>query len=329
MPDTFNRGELELKITVHQLLPWPYYFRALPLFLAGVYSCLKYRPVLIEAESPIISGLAAFLLSRLFRLPYLVEYRASYHNVSQFRLRFIPNRLKFQLLNYLISVTAGRADAVIANSRHYRQFLKKRGINSIVINPGLQVPNPPKHRSSHPLIIGYLGRLVPEKGVDVLISSLTLLPAEVIKNIQVEIAGDGPDRRRLSQLSHRLGLDNTISFLGFRSAAYCLNRWSILVNPNLVNHPLEMVNAEAAYFGVPVICFGRRSLPETVLHHKTGLKLVSRTPQALAQAIQTLYRNPALRRQLSRTGRSFARQNFAFSDQINRLHLLYRDIGVI
>jgi glycosyltransferase involved in cell wall biosynthesis len=323
-------GPLEAKITIHPLIPFPYYFRFIPLFLQGFFIYLKYKPSLVEAESPIISGLAGALLKSIFKCKLVIEYRASYDQLLLIKATFLPKRFKHYLYRRLSDFSLSRANGCIANSKYYHQQLQRRGFHSVIINPGLQYPplKPTKIRTNN-FIIGYLGRLVPEKGVSLLLDAVSLLNNMITPTkIAVEIAGDGPEKQRLKRQAQRLKLAGQIKFLGLSPNYQTLARWSLLINPNLVSHPLEMVNAEAAYMGVPVICFGSPDTPETVIHHRTGIKLKQISAAAIADAILTLYQNPKTRQALGRKASEFAHTSYRFENQVTLLKQLYLRLGL-
>ncbi|NMC35718.1 glycosyltransferase [Candidatus Beckwithbacteria bacterium] len=320
-------GPLEKKVFIHLLPPWPYYLAALPLFFWGLYWSLKLKPISIEAESPIISGPAAVLLGKLLKKPSLVEVRASYDELPKHKLTFLPLPVKQCLLNLVLIPTLKHANIVIANSKLYKKQLAKLGIKSYELNPGLQ--NTPKkiQKSKHTICtIGYLGRLVPEKGVDILIEALAQLNS---LNFRLEIAGLGPSQDKLKQLVKKRGLIKKVSFLGFTNNFKALASWDILINPNLVKHPLEMVNAEAAFMGVPVLCFGNQDYPETVIDGQTGLKIKNVNSKALAQALQKLIKNSKLRKRLGQQSQAFALKNYSFISQVKRLKQFYQENNII
>ena len=321
---------LEKKIIIHHILPWPYYLRCLPLFIYGFYYAHKYKPILIEAESPIISGVAAVLIGKILSIPTIVEVRASYHHLIKFHLTFIPLTIKKSILNFIYFRVLTHANAVIANSSLYQTNLNQHHIPSTVINPGLQYPPPTSNQKSSIPIIGYLGRLVPEKGVRLLIDAASILTNDAsCPHFKVEIAGNGPEQSSLIDLVNQLNLNHRISFLGQVPNYSTLKRWYLLVNPNLVHHPLEMVNAEAALLGVPVICFGTSRYPETVKHLQTGIKIKSSTSPQLAKAIKHLLTHPSLHHQLSQNGPKFARRHYCFESQVSRLRQLYQQLDLI
>jgi glycosyltransferase involved in cell wall biosynthesis len=269
-------GVLEKKIVIHQTIRWPYYLSPVILFGYGFYYAWNLKPKMIEAESPILSGVAAVVLGKLFRIPVLVEVRASYDQLIKMKLPFIPLQFKKVVLDAVQMFVFSHANVVVANSKTYQKEIKKMGFEAVVINPGLQYPPKKINLEMKKKIIGYLGRLVQEKGVDYLLRACKSIEKDLVKDgWSIEIAGDGPERKNLENLALQLFKDSKlkVKFLGFVNNYEALSRFSILVNPCYLIHPLEMVNVEAAYMHVPVVCFGTKEVPETVLNGKTGVKV--------------------------------------------------------
>ncbi len=141
--------------------------------------------------------------------------------------------------------------------------------------------------------IGYAGRLVPEKGIFLLLDALDLLPP----NIRLFTAGAGTENVIRSLRTHprvcHLGLLQDLSRL--------FSEIDILVVPSLTiptfKEQFGRVIAEAFSCGIPVVGSDSGSIPEIV--GEEGLIYPERSPQALSDRILELYANQALYRQLS------------------------------
>lgn len=326
-----TQGPLEKKIIVHLLPPCPYYLATIGLFIWGLYYALKLKPLSIESESPHISGPAAIIISRIMNIPSLIEYRASYHEILNIRFPKIPISIKRYILDAIIWPTLKHANGVIANSNTYKAYIHQYGINSYVINPGiLDFPENKSKVITRPIKIGYLGRLVPEKGIQILIEACNILQQNSqTPQFQLHIAGSGPQEQQLKKLIAKYHLEKQTTFHGFADNQKFLREIHILINPNTVSHPLEMVNAEAAYLHTPVICFADGETPETVIDQQTGIKVHKKNPQALAKAISKLINNPKLYKYLSQQSHSFATSNYSFDNQVLELKKIYTQLQII
>jgi glycosyltransferase involved in cell wall biosynthesis len=327
-----ERTMLEKKIIVHRLPPWPHYVKTIPLLVYGAYLIMKLKPASIEAESPLFSGLAAVMLHKLTRVPALIEVRTTFSSMLHHRLPWIPAPVKSHLLDHIQRFVLSQATAVIVNSRYYRNWLRTLGIEATIINPGLQLAFIPIHNPSHPppIILGYMGRLVSEKGPQILIQAITHLREQNdgLPPFQVHIAGNGPLKSSLIQSIKQCKLSSIIKLVGQKPNTV-IATYDILINPCLVDAPLEMVNVEAAAMGVPVVTFGRSDCPETVIHGQTGIVVKTKTPAALAKAIRMLMINENKRITMGQKALKRIPSSYLFNNQVTRLHRLYRQLNLL
>jgi glycosyltransferase involved in cell wall biosynthesis len=101
----------------------------------------------------------------------------------------------------------------------------------------------------------FLGRLVTDKGADVLLAALALLAAEGVRP-RLTVIGDGPEAPRLREQATRLGLGGQIDFLGARQGeelVEILNRHRILVVPSRYEEPFGIVALEGIACGCAVV----------------------------------------------------------------------------
>ncbi len=97
----------------------------------------------------------------------------------------------------------------------------------------------------------FVGRLVSDKGVDVLLDALALLAAEGLRP-GLAVIGEGPERLRLEEQARRLGIERQVDFQGTRTGedlVTVLNRHRILVAPSRYNEPFGIVALEGIACG--------------------------------------------------------------------------------
>jgi glycosyltransferase involved in cell wall biosynthesis len=133
----------------------------------------------------------------------------------------------------------------------------------------------------------FLGRLIAQKGVDDLLAAAALLPGRP----RVDIAGDGPERRRLQGMAAELALD--ARFHGFveeaaRDALY--RRSALLCVPSReiagLSEGAPLVIAEAQQYGLPVVATAVGGIPELMAQAQPGSALVRPgAPALLAEAL--------------------------------------------
>ena len=173
--------------------------------------------------------------------------------------------------------------------------------------------------------IGFLGRLEPVKGVDVLIEAAAQLthPASVV------IAGAGPEKSRLEGLVVARRLQDRIRFYGevpYAEVPGFLKALDVLVLPSKTLLPLHKeqfgrVLVEAMAAGVPVVGSSSGAVPEVI--GEAGLVVPERDPSALAAALDMLLADPGLRQTLAERGRQRVMSQYAWPVLAARTRELY------
>ena len=103
--------------------------------------------------------------------------------------------------------------------------------------------------------LAFVGRLVSDKGMDVLLDALALLAIERLRP-RLTVVGEGPERPRLEEQAARLGIAGQVSFLGTRTngeLVETLNRHRILVVPSRYREPFGIVALEGIACGCVVV----------------------------------------------------------------------------
>jgi polysaccharide biosynthesis protein PelF len=188
---------------------------------------------------------------------------------------------------------------------------------------------------ARPMRVGFVGRVVPIKDVITLIRAcaLALHRADLemwIIGPQVE---DPPYVRRCVELVDTLGLGSRIEFLGPRPAAEIYPQLDLIILTSLSEgQPLVILEAHAA--GLPVIATdvgACRELLEGVDGvdrdlGPSGIVTGVANPAAIADALVTLARDPALRRAMGRAGRERVVRSYQLSGVIGRYDAIYSDM---
>lgn len=165
-------------------------------------------------------------------------------------------------------------DAILANSHAAKRILElkwdvKLPIR-IVENPlkPTITPSPAPKQAKRELTLGYIGRLIPLKGVSLLLHALTHLRQEPVT---LKIAGDGPEKEALLKEAKRLNVP--VTFYGaIKDVSAFYDSIDVLIVPS-IREPLGLVAQEAALRGCPVIAANVDGLPEVVKHNTTGFCL--------------------------------------------------------
>jgi len=179
---------------------------------------------------------------------------------------------------------------------------------------------PPERVAAGP-VVGAVGRLSREKGIDVLLRALVELPEATGL-----IVGDGPERAALEQLARGLGIDGRVVFTGYTpDARRFLGAIDVLALPSRFEAlPLSAVEAMLAQR--PVVATNVGSVDEAVIDGETGVLVPAENPAALAHAIGTLLADPGRARSLGAAGRERALARFSAAAMAQAYEALYDEV---
>lgn len=144
----------------------------------------------------------------------------------------------------------------------------------------------------------FVGRLVSDKGVDLLLRALKLLQNEN-SSPDLTIVGSGPEEQSLRNLTSELVLDRQVTFVGQKSGAALaeiLNRHQILVVPSRWAEPFGVVALEGIACGCVVVGSEKGGLKDAI--GPCGLTFANGDIGALALQLQRLLSEPGLQSNL-------------------------------
>jgi rhamnosyl/mannosyltransferase len=181
-----------------------------------------------------------------------------------------------------------------------------------------------RNRTTSPIVL-FVGRLVPYKGVDVLLHAVKGLDAETI------IIGDGPCRMSLMALAYDCGLQDKVRFVGDVSDAELLawyHACDVFVLPSVTRQEaFGMVQLEAMLCGHPVISTNLRTGTSWVnQHERTGVVVKSGDVIELRDALSRLLGCQELRDQFGDAGRKRVLEVFTAETMCQATVTMYQDV---
>ena len=189
------------------------------------------------------------------------------------------------------SVFAHDIDAVAAVSRPILDAHLRHGVFRDIANAHRRViwngveRRPVAGERQGPLTFGFLGRLVPEKGLGVLLEACRRLPSE---GWRLRVAGRAPDGSPGFEADAR-GLP--VEFLGFTEAGEFLSSVDVLVAPSIWEEPFGLTIVEAYAAGAAVIGSDRGAIGELVGSVAPQWVVPGDDPEALAVCMSHVLRN--------------------------------------
>jgi glycosyltransferase involved in cell wall biosynthesis len=164
-------------------------------------------------------------------------------------------------------------------------------------------------------------RLVAQKGLSFLLEAAPEIP-----DVQIVIAGDGPEQTELATRARDLGLADRVDFLGHRDDVPQLLACSdVVVLPSL-NEGLPLAALEAMSAEKPVVATLIGGTDEAIVNGKTGLLVPPGDPGALAGAIRRLLSDPGLAASMGRAGRTLVEESFSCVETVERVTRVYSDL---
>ena len=258
-------------------------------------------------------------LARKITAPYV----AYLHGVIADEARFERGLTRWSLNLQAMAeqAAARRAVRVLAPSRYTAGRIHELyGVESTrveVVPPGFDVERwqqalrAVESPARDGLTILCVARMYPRKNHAGLLRAMGLLKPR-FPNATLRIVGAGPEHARLVRLAERLGLRDTVQFLGqvpFPRLVAEYAACDVFCLPSL-QEGFGMVFAEAMTAGKPIVACKAGGTPEIVIHGENGLLSAPGNDRSLAEGLATLLRDADLRRQIGGVNRAQSSQRF-------------------
>jgi glycosyltransferase involved in cell wall biosynthesis len=284
----------------------------------------RFQPQATLAFFGVPSGAAAWLIKKLYRIPYIVSLRGG--DVPGFRP--YDFRIYHQLVGPFLRVIWRNASAVVANSRGLRQlaqaFDSRFEISIIPNGIDLDSYKSAGRNWTFPRLLS-AGRIVHQKGLDLAMRALGGL-----RELQWEwyIAGDGPQVPMLQALADELGIRDRVFFLGWQSREQllkCYQEANIFLFPS--RHE-GMPNAllEAMASGLPVVASCIAGNEELVLNGETGYLVPSEDIERLQAALKKILSDAAAREHMGAASRQRVEANYSWESTAQQYALLLEKV---
>lgn len=238
-----------------------------------------------------------------------------------------------QVLVAMVRLRLVRAlvDVALAPSHHLADLLRGQGFPDVrqlhyFVEEEEGLAGPIRQREPKNLL--YLGRLVPEKGIDVLLAALPRILTEV-PGTRLTIVGGGPLAGDLRRRAHELGTGDAVRFHTQVPHAEVRNFYASAtakVLPSIWSENSPLTAYECLAAGLPILGSRIGGIPDLVRDGETGLLFRPRDPADLAEKAVRLLRMPAEERaELSRRGRELAR-TLSRERNVGTVEAVYREV---
>lgn len=306
---------------------WPLVKPAwLPTYISIYRSAKRQPPHLVLCGKALFEGLIGYYLKQYLGIPYIVFTYAS--EIGEWATR---PRTRRQLTRVLTA--ANRVVYINDETKKMLLDLGVKGNQLIKIWPGVasqyfSTPEQSRHEAiaaTYKLRTPYIltvTRLIPRKGVDLLIEAFASLDQTKYGHVQLVIAGTGPEEERLQQLAKQNYMGRSINFLGHVPdsdlPALYTDAYLFALTPRTIKHDIEgfgIVYLEAAAAGVPALATRGGGTSEAVIHNQTGV-LVQPTAAAIRDGLEHFLDRPKERNRLAVAARQRAYNEFRWPKRI-------------
>lgn len=172
--------------------------------------------------------------------------------------------------------------------------------------------------------VGIVATLRDWKGHDILFEAWPAIRREV-PDVRLIIVGDGPYRDRLDARVARLGIGDSLRFVGHQeNVTDWLNAFDVFTLPSWGDEGVPQAIMQAMACGKAVVTTPVGAITEAVVADRTGLIVPPRAAQALGAAIVRVLRDEALRASLGKAGLERAGKEFGIDAMLDRMEAVFR-----
>ncbi len=303
-------------------------------------------------------------IKHILQAAYLVDRLLPHYSIDRFHAHFAHSPTSVALYAHMLSgipfgFTAHAKDIYTSDpiqlaekidraafvitcteyNRRYLDQLPKSGNTPLFrvyhgIDLRLFTSNEAPIRPTAPYRVLTVARLTAKKGIHTVLSALGLLQDWGV-DFRYTVIGDGEEKENLMRLADDLGLQGRIVWMGTQPHDVVLDQYrnsdvfviGCEVAANGDRDGIPNVLAESMAMGVPVVATRVSAIPELVKHETSGLLVEPGQPHAMAQAIERMLTDEALRSRVMDTAKQVVSERFDNRKWIRRLADIHLSSG--
>ena len=267
------------------------------------------------------AGAVARLAALLARVPTVYTPHAWSFLAAGSRIE----RLLYRMVETVLSLVTRRIVCVSEGERELGRQVGARAKCTVIPNgidppaEALQNGNPRRDGS---VVVGTVGRLAPQKGIDLLLEAAFLVTSRR-PEVRFRIAGDGPSAAELHARAEELGIDDRARFDGLVDGPWgVLRELDVFVLPSRwEGMPFTLLEAMSG--GLPVVSFDVGGVRDLIIDERHGVVVAPGDVTGFAEAIVRYVDDPDQRRRTGRAARERVLQHFTFDRMVERNRELY------
>lgn len=267
---------------------------------------------LITTQTPFLDGLIGCWLKSILQKPLLVQLHISQPGDQAWLTESVSNGVRTVIARWVIR----RANGIRVNTERIGNWLtenwgvKQAKIYVNPVSPIQLVADPDTSKSDKPTVL-YVGRLSPEKGVDVLLRAFAQI-IMILPKARLLIVGDGPETESLQALAKDLDLvkDKNIMFIGSvvpeSLPQYYQEAWIVALPSR--HESYGRVILEAFAMARPVVATDTEGAKTLISEAEDGLIVPGEDPFKLGQQLIYLLTQPDIAVEMGKRGQAKAAQ---------------------
>jgi glycosyltransferase involved in cell wall biosynthesis len=214
-------------------------------------------------------------------------------------------------------------ERVTVASEYIRQLSISNGVAADRVSVIPYYTSCPAHVTpAHSRTILFVGRITPEKGLDLLLDALTRVPGDW----HLSVVGDGIGMAQTRARVHDMGLAPRVTFHGWLNGDALVQAYrdaAVVVVPSRWPEPFGIVGIEAMAHGRPVVAFGVGGIPEWLTDGVGGFVVPPADVATMADRIVSVLANPAEAEAMALRGRARVLRDFSEEAHLDKLVPLY------
>ena len=313
-----------------EIITNPYFNYDLRKFFDILRTCKVRKIDLIHAHlhKDILGGLISTYVQRI---PVLVhEHGAIFQPGIQYKMfRLLLRLLKHRAAGFIATSQSTAAQLTSASGIDPSRIqVIYNAVDTAVFRPDADARRRIRQTlgySETDTVIGFVGRLSPDKGIDLLVEAMGLLASEN-SAMKLLIVGSGPMEKHLREKTDALRISPRVHFAGFQpSPAEWINAFDIACLPSRYES-FGLAAAEMMTMKIPLICTAVGGLKELTENGRNALVIRQNTPRHIASAIDLLAADAAMQATLSNNAFDFSR-HFSIDAFISKIEALYSNLA--
>jgi len=287
----------------------------------------EFKPDILQSFL-FFDNILARIFGRILKVPVIISGQRNVETKRSFKRNFL-DKITINLAHYIISNSEAGKKLIINRERFNpsKIFVCPNGIdfkNVVKLREEQKQEIKDYYKiKDNQFIIGFVGYLTEQKGVENLLKAVSLIQNELKNKIKVLIIGDGDKKEELEKMSKELKIDAKVHFFGFQKNGFrFISMFDIFVLPSLWEGQPNVL-LEAMAYEVPIISTRVGGVDEMIEDRRNGILVDAGNAYQIAGSINMICNDHQLRKNLSKKGLEVV-QRYNVSKMVSKFEGLYK-----